>query len=330
MIAFGHPNVLWGLLLVPALCVLVLWANRRHKARLSLFTGKLTDRLVQGGGRRRRRAFLRILALGWLFVAAADPRFGHKVEEVTQRGVDVLFLLDVSRSMKAEDVLPSRLAKARTEIRALAETLKEDRVGLIVFAGLPDVLCPLTLDRGAFRLFLDLADSDLIPIPGTDLGGAIRAGAQVLGEDDLKYKVLVLLTDGEDHEQKGLEAAKEAASRGIRIHTVNVGGLGAPLRVEHGFQKDAEGKNVFSKPDPVGLKKIAAVTGGAFYRASSPRIELQNLGLQIQSMEDRDLHGEEVQNLEERFQIPLFFALLCFFAELLLAPSRPIGGRRLA
>jgi Ca-activated chloride channel family protein len=276
------------------------------------------------------RSLLRITSLGFLILALSDPRFGNKVEEVTQRGVDVLFLLDVSKSMLAGDVRPSRLAKAKAEIRAMVEGFEGDRMGLVVFAGVPDVLCPMTTDRGAFRMFLDLVSPKLIPIPGTDIGAALGAGIQVMGEDDLKFKVMVLLTDGEDHEGQAQEVARQAASRGIRIHTVNVGGSGAPIPVAHGFKVNKDGQTIFSRPDPKGLAAIASVTGGGFYQASSLRLDLGPLLEEIRSMEDRDLHSQEIRNLEERFQIPLFFCLLCLLLELVFEPQRPEGGRRLA
>lgn len=330
MIAFGSPQYLPLLLLVPVFLLAAPLLERRRRRGLTTFAGALAGRLSSTGRGPTPRRVARAFALGFLILALADPRHGHKVEELTQRGVDVLFLLDVSRSMTAGDVQPSRLAKARAEIRFLADRLEGERLGLVVFAGVPDVLCPLTLDRGAFRLFLDLADVDLIPVPGTDLGAAVRVAAQALGEEDLKYKVVVLITDGEDHEARGLAAAKEAASKGIRIHTVNVGAGGAPLPGERGFQKDEGGKTIFSKPDPEGLAAIAAATGGGFYQASSPRLELGQLASEIASMEDRDLHGEEVRNKETRFQVPLFLALLALWLELFLLPQRRRKGRHLA
>lgn len=330
MISFGVPRALFALGVLPLFLALALYARRRREARLSRFLGPQRDRMTHGGGGGLRRAGLRVLGLGFLVLAVADPRWGYKVEEYTQRGVDVMFVLDVSRSMQAADVRPSRLMKARAEIRNLLGYLAGDRVGLMVFAGLPDVLCPLTSDRGAFRLFLDMADTDLIPVPGTDLGKAIEAAAQVLGEDETKYKVVVLLTDGEDHEARGLAAAAAAAKRGIRVHTVNVGGAGAPLMGEGGYRTDEDGKAIFSRPDPEGLAAIASATGGGFYQASSPRLELGALGEEIADMEDRDLHGREVRDMEERYQFPLAVALLIFGLEVLLEPTRPDGGRRLA
>jgi Ca-activated chloride channel family protein len=330
MIAFAQPYLLWGLLGLPPLVLLAFWAETTRRRALMAFVGSLAGRLSNGGGRRRMRALLRIASLGFLILALADPRAGFKVEELTQRGVDVLFLVDVSRSMEAGDVRPSRLAKAKAEIRALVEGFEGDRMGLVVFAGVPDVLCPLTSDRGAFNMLLELVSPKLIPVPGTDLGAALGAGIQVLGGDDLKFKVLVLVTDGEDHEGQGREVARQAAAQGIRIHTVNVGGAGAPIPTGHGFKVDKEGKTIFSRPDPDGLAAIASVTGGGFYQASSLRLDLRPLLDEIRSMEDRDLHSQEVRNLEERYQIPLFLCLLCLLFELALEPQRPEGGRRLA
>jgi Ca-activated chloride channel family protein len=330
VIAFGAPQFLPLLLLVPLFLLVAPLMERRRRRSLAVFAGDLARRLSSEGRGPTPRRVARAVALGFLVLALADPRYGHKVEELTQRGVDVLFVLDVSRSMLAGDVQPSRLAKARAEIRFLADRLEGERLGLVVFAGVPDVLCPLTLDRGAFGLFLDLADTELIPVPGTDLGAALRVATEALGEEGLEYKVVVLITDGEDHEGRGLATAKDAAEKGIRIHTVNVGAGGAPLPGERGFRKDKDGNTIFSKPDPDGLAAIAAATGGGFYQASSPRLELGALAAEIASMEDRDLHGEEVRNKETRYQVPLFLALVALWFEFFLLPQRRRKGRHLA
>jgi len=327
---FANPMVLWLLALLPVLGGLVALAEAARRRKLERFVGGLAARLSRGDGRGGTRAALRLAALGFLILALADPRFGHKVEEVTRRGVDVLFVVDVSASMRAEDVRPSRLAKAKAEIRHMVRALEGDRVGVVVFAGLPDALVPLTADRGAFEMFLDLVDPSLIPVPGTDLGAALALGRKVLGEDDLKYKVMVLVTDGEDHEGRGLAVAKEAARAGVRIHSVLVGKSGAPVPTAEGFKKDESGSAVLTRPDPQGLSAIAAATGGGFYQATGPRLELGELLSELQSMEDRDLHSEEVRNMEERFQIPLALCVLLLFLEQALEPTRRKGGRRLA
>lgn len=333
MIRFGFPDALWGLAVIPLLLLSIPLTERRRRAALAALVGDLAPRLSRGGGRRRSRALLRILALAAGLVALADPRFGTKVEEVTRRGVDVLFVMDVSGSMRAQDIRPSRLHEAKAEVRALARRLQGERLGLVVFSGVADTLCPLTTDQGAFEMFLDLVDPGLIPVPGTDMGKALSAALGLLGEDDLKYKVVVLLTDGEDHEGKGLAMAEAAAQRGVRIHTVPVGAGPAPIPEgpdAKGFKRDKAGEIVVSKPDPDGLRRIAAATGGGFYPVARPQLELGPLAEEIASMEDRDLHAQEVRNMETRFQFPLALCLLLLLLERLLEPVRPERSRRLA
>ncbi len=325
----ARPGMLAAWLLLPLVALLVWWAGRsRQRAREELL-GPLAARLVSVRPFGSTRVALRLSGLFFLVLALADPRYGRKVEEVTRRGVDVLFLLDVSNSMRAQDVRPSRLHKAKAEIRALAQGLKGDRVGLIAFAGVPDVVCPLTTDLGAFGLFLDLADPEILPVQGTDLGAAIDSGLRALGTSELEYKVLVLFTDGEDHEGRGRKAAAAAAAKGVRIHTVNVGGAGAPVPAAGGFKKDASGQAVFTRPDAEGLAAIASATGGGYYGASAPRIELGPLLEEISTMEDRELHSQEVDDLESRYQFPLAAGLMLLLLELGLEGARPrrSGGR---
>lgn len=320
MIGFAAPDAFACLAGIPLLVLILVLGRRARERDLALLAGAVAPRLTRGE-RSRAAPWFRLLALAALVVALADPRFGPKVEELTRRGVDVVVVLDLSHSMEARDVAPSRMQEARAEVMALVEALDGDRVGLIGFSGVADVLMPLTFDRGAFRMFLEMATPGLLPIPGTDLGAGLAAALKALGEEDLKYKVVVLVSDGEDNEGKGLEIARDAAERGVRIHTVGVGGAGGPIPAGDGFKRDRKGETVFSRPDLEGLARIAQTTGGGLYALQSPRLELGELAAEITAMEDRDLHAEQVGNMEERFQWPLALGLV------LLGIERWLVGR---
>lgn len=327
---WGRPWALWLFwILVPLTGFLFLDARKRRRD-LTRLVGDLAPRLVFGGGRLGLRGGLRLFALGFGLLALADPRWGTKVEELQRLGVDVLFVVDVSRSMTADDVRPTRMAKAKAEIARLAEALKTERLGLIAFSGVADPVVPLTQDSGAFRMFLDLLEPGLVPVPGTDLGEALVVAGKQLGDEDLQYKVIVLVTDGEDHGGKGLAVARSLAAKGVVIHTVLVGDRNAPLPDgQGGFHRDSKGESVLSRPDGEGLAKIATATGGGFYRAVQPRIELGPLAEVISTMEDRELASQEARHLEERYQIPLGLALFFLALELLVIPRERKESRRL-
>src|SRR5262245_11605044 len=211
---FAEPRALLLLLLVPLLAivmVLVRWRRRQLLQRLGredLVTGLVA---APGTLRWSARAALILLGVAFLALALARPQWGRKLEEVRRRGVDVMIALDVSSSMLAEDVKPSRLARSREEVASLLDVLEGDRVGLIACAGEATVTCPLTLDYAAVRVFLDVLDPDLAPVPGTAVASAIQKATQAFESKERRYKVLVIITDGESHEGDALAAAKEAA-----------------------------------------------------------------------------------------------------------------------
>ncbi|MCI0566644.1 MAG: VWA domain-containing protein, partial [Acidobacteria bacterium] len=269
---FGEPRALMLLLLIPLLGVLLGVVRLRRKRLLRrLGQEELVARLLETPGAPRWviRVALILLAGTFLALALARPQWGAKVEEVRRKGVDVIIAMDVSSSMLAEDVKPSRLARAREEVATLIDSLEGDRVGLVAFAGEATVACPLTLDYSAAKVFLDVLDPALVPVPGTAIASAIRKSSEAFGSKEKRYKVLVLITDGEDHEKDAVAAAREAAAEGVVIYTLGVGsGSGSPIPVRGtdgsggGYKKDREGKIVTSRLDPVKLAEIAEAAGG--------------------------------------------------------------------
>jgi len=210
---FANPellHLLWG---VPVLIAFFMWVIRYKKLLLKRFgEPEILERLMANFSPARRNAKLALLVFSYLFfvIALADPQIGTRMEEVKREGVDIIVAIDVSRSMLAEDVAPNRLEKAKQEVSRLIDMLQGDRIGVVAFAGIAHVQCPLTLDYSAAKLFLSIIDTDLIPQPGTAIAEAIRTSIRGFNEKDSKHKVLILITDGEDHEGEPLEAAKEA------------------------------------------------------------------------------------------------------------------------
>lgn len=299
--------------------IFYLYAFRKRDRLLALFCGKeLVGELVPDfkKGRSRVKAFLALLAMTFGIVALTQPQWGFHWEEIKRVGVDIIVAIDVSESMLAEDVKPSRLKRAKREVFDLIEMLEGDRIGLIVFAGTSFVQCPLTLDYGACKMFLDYIDTDLIPVPGTALADAIRTATASFSKRERKSKALILITDGEDHEGEPIEAAKEAKQEGIKIFPIGVGrkeGVPIPLRGgSGGFKKDRQGDMVITHLDETTLQKIALETGGSYVSSVTGDMDLDKIykeGIK-QRIEQKQLKSTRKRRWEQRFQWFILCALL--------------------
>ncbi len=259
----------------------------------------------------------------------ARPQFGEKLTLLRRKGVDIIIALDTSLSMLAEDVKPSRLEKAKLEVSGLIDRMKGDRVGLVAFAGQSFVQCPLTLDLSAAQMFLDLMDPDLIPQPGTAIGDAIRTARMAFSQKEKKFKVLILMTDGEDHGSDPVEAAEEARKEGIIIYTIGIGstyGEPIPLKDKNGkvggFKKDENEEVVLSRLDEGTLRKIAKKTRGRYFRASAGEVELDKIYDEISKMEKKQLEGKMITQYEERYQYFLVVSLFFLTLELFISEKK--------
>ncbi|MCK6529176.1 VWA domain-containing protein [Myxococcota bacterium] len=327
---FTHPWAFALLWLLPVLLALGVWSHGRRRRAMERFARMEQFRELLTGANpswHAARATLFLLAVGLLAFAAAGPRWGFQWEEIRRKGVDVVVALDLSRSMLAQDVQPSRLERAKREIQDLIDMMQGDRVGLVAFAGVAYVQVPLTLDYGVFHVFLDALDTDLVPVQGTDLGAAVDAAVKAFDPASHTGKAVILITDGEDNEGRGLEAARKAKEAGVRIFTVGIGGgEGAPIPAAEGggFHKARGGEMVMSRLDESALQKIALETGGAYVRSVSGDMDLQEIYLRDirERMEQRDLASTRQKRWEERFQWPLAAALALLFAESWLGRAR--------
>ncbi|GEM_PF-150985 len=275
------------------------------------------------------KAILLIIIFFYLVVAWARPQLGTKLEMVKREGVDIIIAMDVSYSMMAEDITPNRLEKAKHEVANFIDKLKGDRIGFIAFAGIPFVQCPLTLDYGAAKIFLDVMSPEIIPEPGTAIGQAIEAAIKAFEQTERKHKVLVIITDGEDHGGEPVEIAKKAEAEGIVIYTVGIGSpAGVPIPVYgsggglQGYKKDREGNEVITKLDEVTLEKIALETNGKYFRASTGEVELDKIYDEISQMEKKELAAKKFSQYEDRFQYILIFALFLLIIEIFIPERR--------
>jgi Ca-activated chloride channel homolog len=331
---FGDPQAFWYLLIVPACLLLFLWSFRKKRRALDAFgspaiMAKLTS--ATSWARQIIKAALITMTFLFLILALIRPQFGTRLELLHRRGVDVIIALDTSMSMLAEDIRPNRLKRALIEIEAFIDRLEGDRIGLVAFAGKSFVLCPLTLDYGAAKLFLDSVDTDIIPVQGTAIAEVIRTAGRAFGSSDRKYKVLVLITDGEDHAEDPTEAAEEAAESGVRIFTVGVGtpdGELIPVRGEGRveYMKDRRGNYVKTRLDEAALVEIANLTDGVYIRSSGGSVGLEQVYAEIAAMEKKELGSRKYTRYEHRFQWPLALAVVCLAAEALLSDRRKRGA----
>jgi Ca-activated chloride channel family protein len=305
-----------------------------QRKRLEKFVSRaLRPQLTEDYSRKKAvlRSFLLVGFYLFGILSLARPQWGAKMETVRRHGVDIVVALDTSYSMNAEDVAPSRLEKGKNEIRSLIEKLKGDRIGVVSFAGTAVVHCPLTLDYGAAKLFLDVINTEIIPEPGTALATAIETATSAFSAKERKYKVLIIFTDGEDLEGEVEAAVKKAKEAGVIIYTIGVGtseGTPIPVRDEKGdiveYRKDERGQVVVSRLDEASLARIALETGGRYYISSTAEVELDAIYDEVSKLEKKELESRFFQNYEDRFQYPLAMAILCLVIETWIGDRRKL------
>ncbi|PHR29786.1 MAG: hypothetical protein COA36_02725 [Desulfotalea sp.] len=310
--------------------VLHLLQKKRRMALAHFASQKLIDRLTKNVSRSRRRYKngLLLLAVFFLFAALARPQYGVEWVDVKRKGIDLLFALDTSRSMLAEDIKPNRLKRAHLAILDFVQQLDGDRVGLLPFAGSSFLMCPLTIDYEAFEQSLSAVSTDIIPRGGTNIEGVIEAAATVL-TNGANHKILIILTDGENLEGDAAAAAEKYALEGLTIYTVGVGTSGGeliPLPGGKGFVKDSAGKYVTSKLDEMTLKKIAEVTGGIYAPLGNAGEGLETIYRQKLSLIPKEELIERRHKVAiDRFEWPLAGAFVFLVLELLLGETRKNG-----
>jgi len=266
-------------------------------------------------------------------IAAARPQVGAHTVQVNRQGIDVLVGLDVSLSMDAGDVVPSRLERSKQEIRELLGGLRGNRVGIQLFSGSPFLYCPLTLDVAAANLFLDAVKADVLPDPGTNLESALNGGKSALEHAEGKGgRVIVMFTDGESHEGNPVEVARALGQAGIPVITVGVGTpAGEPIPVRDdggrpaGYKKDRSGQVVLSRLDEDVLQQIAQVSGGKYLAATLQGHEIGNLLDFMGRMERGELGGSFRRRVEERYQIPAGLAAVFLILALVLPETRGVS-----
>ncbi len=323
---FAHPQLIYLFLFLPALAVITMYGAARKRAELNRFVSeKMLPRMVAGCSvfKRNLKSVLFLTAAFFLIFSLLGPRWGFHWEEIRRKGVDIVVALDTSDSMLSQDVKPNRLERAKREVYDLINMVKGDRLGLVVFSGGAYIQCPLTLDRGAFLMFLDYIDTTLVPQRGTNLAEAIKKSVAAFDNQERSSKAIILISDGGNLQGEPLEAAREAKARGIKIYTIGIGRESeeTPIPLGSGGFKYKDGKMVTTKLEDKTLQDIALATGGIYVRSVTGDLDLEKIYYEEinKKMEKRDLEGTRAKRWEERFQWPLLIAAVLLFTEALIA-----------
>jgi Ca-activated chloride channel family protein len=322
---------LYALALIP-LFIIIFWimARWRKKALLSFGELAVIQQLYPDFSRSKRiwKFILYLLAFTFLILGIVNPQVGTRLEEVKRKGADLMICLDVSNSMKAEDLLPNRLEKAKQSISKLIDKLDGDRIGIIVFGGEAYVQLPITTDYSAAKMFLESINTDMIPTQGTAIGKAIEMAMESFGKDEGKNKAIVIITDGENHEDDAIKAAEDAAEKQITIHTIGMGsseGTPIPLykgNVREGFRKDKEGNTIVTKLDEKMLQDISAAGNGIYVRASNSDAGLNNVLDALDKLEKKQFESKMYSDYEDRFQWFIAIAFLLLLIETFLTERK--------
>lgn len=336
---FANPDFLYLLLLLPLMLLLfIINILRRKRALRKLGRNELVTGMMPGASTNRPavKFLFQTLALLSAVIMLARPQFGSKIEEVRRQGVEVIIALDVSNSMLASDIPPDRLTRAKQAISRLVDNLADDRIGLIVFAGDAYTQLPVTTDYVSAKMFLSVINPDMVPRQGTAIGAAINLGISSFSPGEDKSKAMIIITDGENHEDDPLPAAEAAAEKGIVIHAIGIGSPeGVPIQISSGagrdFLKDAEGNTVITRLDEDVIQKIAATTGGTYVRAGTANIGLDQIYNEISKMKKDELESRMFTEYNDQFHIFAAITLILLVAEFLIMDrkNRVLEGLKL-
>jgi Ca-activated chloride channel family protein len=338
MFRFEQPIYLNLLLLLPLLLVLF-WLYNRWKSGVSARFGERQVVAQLMPDISPSRAYIKftlfLMTVAAALLALANPQVGSKIEKAQRKGVDIVVALDVSNSMLAQDIQPSRIERARQSIARLIDEMENDRIGIIVFAGKAYTQLPITTDYAAAKMMLGTVRPDLVPVQGTAIGQAIDM-AMASFKDDKTGKAIIIITDGENHDEEAVEKAAEAAKAGIKIYTIGMGlAEGAPIPIFKdgqmvGFKKDQSGVTVITRLDETMLTKIAEAGNGIYVRASNTQAGVRKVFEEISKMEKTTFDAMNFSDYEDRFQYFVGLAVLLMVINFLLNERRSKWADRIS
>ncbi len=325
MFRFANIELLWLLLIIPALVIAYVVATRRKKAQLKeLGDERLIVQLMPDASHTRPRwkFALLITALTLLIIAAARPQAGQKAETVKRQGIEVMIALDVSNSMLAEDIAPNRLEKAKQMLSKMIDNMVDDKVGIVVFAGEAYTQLPITCDYVSAKMFLQNINPDLVQIQGTAIGAAIRTCVRSFGgEQSEAGRAIILITDAENHEDDAVAATKEAAEKGIQVFVVGVGkpdGAPIPIPGTGTFRKDRQGQVVVSRLNEQIAKDVAIAGNGVYVRCDNTNTAMRALEKELNKIATAEIETQMFTEYQEQYQSFVLAALLLLLIDFFL------------
>lgn len=327
MFKFEHTIYFYAFAAIPLIFFLVFWyfVSRARKLK-KVGDPELVQQLLPYSSKRKRiiKAVFFTAGFSSLILALCNLQTGSKLTEVKREGADIIVCIDVSNSMMAQDLSPNRLVRAKYALEKMIDMLEGDRLGLVIFAGEAYVQLPITTDYGAAKMFLESIDPGMVAVQGTDISDAIKKASDSFSSDEGKNRAIILITDGDNHETEAIEAAEEAAKKGIMINTIGIGSLnGVPIPLLEngtvkGYRKDKDGQTVITKLDAELLKTIASKANGVFVHASQADLGLDAVLDKIAQLDKSQLESKMYTDYEDQFQWFLGLALVFFFIEFLL------------
>ena len=326
MINFAEAQYLLLLLLIPFFFLLHALVLRFRRKRIMKFGDpSLVSQLMPSYSRGKAWVRLVLFSIGFFFfvIGLSRPQIGAKLKEHETRGAEIMIVLDVSNSMLAEDYSPNRLERAKLAISRLVDKLRDDRIGLIVFAGNSFVQLPITTDYVSAKMFLNSISTESVPVQGTAIGEAINTAMRSFSAQSEKSRAIVVITDGENHEDDPVAAAKQAAGLGARVFAIGVGSPeGKPIPMNGELLKDKNGGIVVTRLDEDVLKEVAAAGGGLYVRAANSEFGLNPVIDEIKRMDDEKYSSVVFEEYDEQFMYFLGIALLFFVVEMLVGDRK--------
>ncbi len=323
MFRFENPAFLYLLIIIPVIIVIRLLEMRKRKLKLKKFGDlSLLKQLMPdvSSSRKSLKFWLMIATLALLIVMLARPQMGTKISQEKRKGIEVIISLDISNSMRAEDVVPSRLDKSKMLVENMVDNFTNDKVGLVVFAGDAFIQLPITSDYVSAKMFLQNTDPSLIATQGTDLAGAIELSSKSFTQQDKVGRAILIITDGEDHEGGAIEAAEKARKNGIRVFVLGVGSTkGSPVPDGNGgYMKDNSGQEVISALNEEMCKQVAQAGGGAYIHVDNTSLAQRQLNDELTKLQKGDISSVVYSEYDEQFQAVGILVLILLIIEMLI------------
>lgn len=332
MLSFSNPHILWLLLLILFLWMVEFFVSKRKRAQLEKHINKdMIQRLYPENTRSLRglKNNLFILSLLFMILGLSGLQIGSGLKELKQEGIDVIVAMDLSTSMSAKDISPSRLERSKYEVKRLISMLKGDRIGLIAFAGVSHLQCPITSDYSTASMMLEMMDTDLLPVQGTAFADAIYSSLDAFPKENQQYKAIIFISDGEDHEQNIEKAIQRAKDENVLIYTLGVGtlkGATIPIYDKYGnltdYMRDSQNKVVNSVLQEQTLKQISSKTGGRYYRLGAVKNPIEAIYEHILHGDRQEYQTHEFARYTELYLIFTSIALVFMILAILLPEQR--------